>query len=335
MAGLLAVYGSWQLLRWGPTADRHLIGDAFFYPVGLAAIWTAWRASQRVAGWPRLQRAWRLLALGALFYLAGDVAQTVYELVGAKPYPSIADVFYLSFYPLTLFGLLSFPVAGQGRGERARLGLDLAVVALAGSGIVIYVVLGPTVVSDSGSLLQSAFSIAYPVGDMVLLVGLASLLLRGSAPSAHRALQLLAAGLAFFVAADLLYGYITLNSTYEGGDPVDTFWMVAIALMAVAGAAQEPVDGPEQIELTRERIGWLPYAAVAFVFGTLLFSDRHEGLFPGLLMTLIALLLAGLRVGTAAPWTARPDRRAGRAAPSGVARRADRAAEPAARARPG
>jgi len=112
MAALLVVYGSWQLLGWGPAGDRHLIGDAFFYPVGVAAAWTAWRASQRVATWPRLQRAWRFLALGALVYLAGDVAQTVYELAGDKPYPSIADVFYLSFYPLLLFGLLSFSVVG-------------------------------------------------------------------------------------------------------------------------------------------------------------------------------------------------------------------------------
>ena len=167
-------------------------------------------------------------------------------------------------------------------------------VALAGSGVVIYVVLGPTVVSDSGSLLQSVFSIAYPVGDMVLLVGLASLLLRGSAPSARRALQLVAGGLAFYVAADLVYGYITLNSTYEGGDPVDTLWMVAIALMAVAGAAQEPVAGPEQIAVTRDRIGWLPYTAVALGFGMLLFSARTDNLFPGLMITLIALSLAGL-----------------------------------------
>ena len=241
-----------------------------------------------------MRRAWRLLALGAFVYLLGDVAQTVYELVGVKPYPSIADGLYLSFYPLLLAGLLSFPVLGRDRGERVRLALDLAVVAFGGSAAVVYLVLGPTTVAGGGSLLQTMFSIAYPVGDMVLLVGLASLLLRGSAPSARRALQLLAAGLVFYVVADLVYGYITLHSTYEGGDPVDALWMIAIAIMAVAASAQQPVAGPEQIDATHQRVAWMPYAAVAFGFGVLLFADRHESVFPGLVMTVIAMVLAGL-----------------------------------------
>jgi hypothetical protein len=36
MGALLLVYAGWQLFRW-PALDRRLIGDAFFYPVGLAA----------------------------------------------------------------------------------------------------------------------------------------------------------------------------------------------------------------------------------------------------------------------------------------------------------
>ena len=57
-----------------------------------------------------------------------------------------------------------------------RLVVDLAVVAIGGSAAVVYLVLGPTLVANSGSPLQVGFSVAYPVGDMVLLVGLASLL---------------------------------------------------------------------------------------------------------------------------------------------------------------
>jgi hypothetical protein len=34
-----------------------------FYPVGIAAVYTAWRASRRCSGWRRLQLAWRLISL--------------------------------------------------------------------------------------------------------------------------------------------------------------------------------------------------------------------------------------------------------------------------------
>ena len=294
MGTLLLVYGSWQLFRWWPSADRHSIADAFFYAVSGAAVWTAWCASRRCRHSPQLHRAWRFFALGLFAQLAGQVAFQVYDLLGKTPYPSIADVLYLAFYPLMLVGLLSLPVARGDRARNVRLAVDLAVVTIASSAAVIYVVLGPTVVANSGSPVQVGFSIAYPVGDMVLLVGLASLLLRGSAPSARWALRLVAAGLLLFVLGDLVYGYITLHSTYQSGDPIDTTWMVALALMAVAGTTQRAVDRPERIDRTRERVGWLPPTAVAFGFGILVFSDRRVAVFPGQVMTAIAIALAGL-----------------------------------------
>ena len=75
---MLLVYAGWQLFRW-PAVDRRLIGDVFFYPVGLAAACAAVGASRRCADQPRLRSAWRLLAVASIVYLAGDIAQTIYE----------------------------------------------------------------------------------------------------------------------------------------------------------------------------------------------------------------------------------------------------------------
>jgi diguanylate cyclase len=295
MGSLLLVYLGWQLFRW-PGGDRTLIGDLFFYPVGIAAIGAAVSASRRCAYRPRLRSAWRLLAFASLSYLMGDIAQTVYELVGSKPYPSVADAFYLAFYPLTLWGLLRFPAGRGDVADHVRMGLDLAVVAIGGAAVVIYVVLGPTVVQGGADPLQTAFSIAYPVGDLVLLVGLGSVLLRRGVGSSARALQFMAAGLLFYVAADLVYGYITLHSTYHGGDPVDSLWMVAIALFAVAGAAQNSPDTTADCVQTdtRPRASWAPYIAVAVGFGLLIISQRHEALFPDMSLVSAAVLLATL-----------------------------------------
>jgi diguanylate cyclase (GGDEF)-like protein len=295
MGSLLLLYGGWQVFYLTP-GHRALVGDVFFYPVGIAAIYAAWRASRRCSASPRLRSSWRLLALASLSYLGGDVSQTFYEVAGKKPYPSVGDVMYLLFYPLMLWGLLSFPRARRSAAERLRLVLDLAVVAIGGSAVVIYVVLGPTAVQGGSSSLQTAFSVAYPVGDMVLLVGLATLLLGQPLRSSRVALRFLAAGLVFFVAADLVYGYITLHSTYSGGDPVDALWMIAIAFLAVAAAAQQPVDGPEEIPFVAERqsLSRIPYFAVAVGFGLLIVSQRHDSLFPDKSLTISAVLLATL-----------------------------------------
>ena len=295
VGSLLLLYGCWQVFYPTP-AHRALVGDMFFYPVGIAAIYAAWRASRRCSASPRLRSSWRLLALASLRYLGGDVSQTFYELGGKKPYPSIGDVMYLLFYPLMLWGLLRFPHARRSTAERARLMLDLAVVAIGSSAVVIYVVLGPTAVQGGSSSLQTAFSVAYPVGDMVLLVGLATLLLGQPLYSSRLALRFLAAGLVFFVAADLVYGYITLHSTYTGGDPVDALWMVAIAFLAIAAAAQRPVDGPEEIPAAaaHERLSRIRYAAVAVGFALLIVSERHHSFFPDQSLAISAVLLATL-----------------------------------------
>jgi diguanylate cyclase (GGDEF)-like protein len=293
MAALLLLYAAWQLSGWSPV-DRTTIGDMFFYPVSLAATWTAWRAAGRCRGSARTRRAWLLFALAAFAYLLGDVAQTVYETLGIDSYPAPSDAFYLAFYPLMLAGIFAFPVRRRTTGERVRTAVDLAVVALGGGAAVVYVVLGPTALRQAASVGEALCSIAYPVGDMVLLVGLGSLLLHGSPPSSRRALQLVGVGLGFYVLADLVYGYVQLHATYRGGDPVDSLWMIAIAVMAVGATFQRAVDAPELLEARRERISWLPYTAVWLGFGVLLFSDRHDPLFPGLTMTMIAMALVGL-----------------------------------------
>ena len=288
MSALLLVYACWQLFRW-PHLDRTLVGDAFFYPVGLAAVWAALRASRRSAAQPRLRSAWRLLAIASLVYLAGDVAQTIYEAQGPLPFPSVADALYLLFYPLMLWGLVRFPGGRRDRGAWMRLMLDLAVVAVGGAMLVTYVVLGPTLRQGGPDALSNVVSVAYPVGDMILLVGLGSVLLRRTAGSSTRALQFMAAGLGFFVAADLVYGYIQLHSTYQGGDPVDSLWMIAIALFAVAGAAQTcPGSTVVAAESGRRTASWAPYIAVAVGFGLLIIDHRD------LSLTIAGVLLAAL-----------------------------------------
>jgi diguanylate cyclase (GGDEF)-like protein len=295
MAALLAVYAGWQLLRW-PAGQRTLIGDVFFYPVGVAAVGAALAAARRCRHEPRLRATWRWLAAAACVYLLGDIAQTFYELAGSKPYPSVGDGFYLLYYPCMLIGLLRVSARAGNVRQRVRVGLDLSVVAVAGIAVVIYVVLGPTVVQTGSDSLQTAFSVAYPVGDMVLLVGLGSVLVRGTSRSSARALQFMAAGLALYVVADLISGYITLHSTYHGGDPVDAVWMVAIALFAVAGAAQEVPDSPtEGAEPgAARRASWVPYSAVTVGFGLLLFNERHDAPLTNGIVVYAAVLLTGL-----------------------------------------
>jgi hypothetical protein len=172
-AGYLAVYLSWQAWHWIP-ANQELVGDLAFWPITILSAITAWRAGERARGSRRVRAAWRLVAGAMVSYLLANVAQFVYEVVlGAKPYPSLADVGFLAFYPLMLAALLRFPCAPLERTKRRQRVIDVAITALAGTMAVWYIVLGPVAIAG-GEIPTLAVSIAYPVGDMILILGILS-----------------------------------------------------------------------------------------------------------------------------------------------------------------
>src|SRR6185436_15447854 len=96
-----------------------------FFP-SLVAVSMAWRVASETRVAATLRRAWFILGLSFLMFLLGNLTWAYLEVVlQIEPFPSIADVFYLAFYPLALWGLLSMPSAPQNRRERFTLWLDL------------------------------------------------------------------------------------------------------------------------------------------------------------------------------------------------------------------
>ncbi|MGZ7067828.1 MAG: hypothetical protein ACXVHT_05985, partial [Methanobacterium sp.] len=58
----------------------------------------------------RVQIAWTILGVSVLFYAVGDIIWAIMELfLHQQPFPSIADFFYLSFFPLFALGIYYLP----------------------------------------------------------------------------------------------------------------------------------------------------------------------------------------------------------------------------------
>jgi two-component system cell cycle response regulator len=294
LGGYLLVYISWQLFHWLPSHD--VVGHVISKPIDIAAALVAWQASRRVRASHRTALAWRLISLGLAGQLAGGLAVDVYALLGESPYPSLADPLYLSFYPLMLAALLVLPRARQTRSQHVRLALDLTITALGAATVVWYVLIEPTARAGGQSTLQMAFSLAYPVGDMILIVGVASLLLRGVAESMRRALWLVTAGLCLFVVGDALYAYVTLHGVFENGDALDITYTVALALFVLAARWQPSVTatGPNPTgSVMAQRVSWVPYVAVAAGFSVLVISEV-AGESGSLIVAIAATALAAL-----------------------------------------
>ena len=183
----------------------------------------------------------QLLSVALWVYLLGDLIQLYYEeVLHRKPYPTWADAAYLSFYVVAFAGLLTFPSRQRTRAERYRLLLDAGTVFVAGATLIWYVALGPAVAADPSYAfhLPDLVTFANPIGDLLLLFGVLALLWRGVPRSSVTSLRIFATGLLVFIAADVTYDYITVHSSYTGGDPVDTLWIVALIILIIAAGTQ-------------------------------------------------------------------------------------------------
>jgi signal transduction histidine kinase len=296
----LLLYLSWQLFGWIP-ADRQDVGDLLLLPLDACAAWAAWWASGRCAAAVRLRSFWRLLALALAAETLGDVAQAVYDVaLRHAPYPSLADPFYLAFYPLLLLALLRVPVATSTRARLVKTLLDGATIVVGGGAVVWYFVLGPTAVDGGQSALAMAVSMAFPVGDLFLLAGLAAVLLRQSPAALQTPLRLITAAVLLGVVADVMYGYGQLHGTYRAGDATDTLYVLEFAAFALAGARQRPAHTEgrsDALDSSREpgsRASWLPYLSVAVGLGVLLGVERTNSFFPDVSLVLIVVVLAVL-----------------------------------------
>jgi diguanylate cyclase (GGDEF)-like protein/PAS domain S-box-containing protein len=281
LAGLCLLYVSWQWLHWLPFS-RELSGDALLLSLNVFAIGAVVCAWRRVRGWKRMRRAWLWVGLALLGQACGEAAQIYYEAAGISIYPSLAEPLYLSFYPLLLVGVLSFPAGRRSGGQALELALDSAIVTLGGGMVFVYLILGPSVIA-AATPLETIVSVAYPVGDLILLLALGAALMRGTTPATERSLRLMAAAIACFAVADLIYGYIVLHSVYHGGDQIEIAYACAFACFSAAALAQRADRSPGRRSASRTvvaRSSWLPYLAIGAAIAVMIARAYGKPFFP-------------------------------------------------------
>jgi signal transduction histidine kinase len=186
---------------------------------------------------PRQPHAWYLIAGALVMLTIGDTINNAYEWVlqTEAPFPSLADVVYLSFYPLLVPGLLLL-VRAQNPG-RDRASLIDAVIIATGVGLLSWIFLiVPYVRAPDLTLLQRLVSVAYPIQDVVLLAVGVRLWRAGSQGTA--AFQLLTIGLLALLIGDSVYGLSQLTIGWVPGGALDLGWV--LFFLALGAAALHP-----------------------------------------------------------------------------------------------
>jgi two-component system cell cycle response regulator len=197
--------------------------DAVIFSAGLACLLKA-----RGAGAER--GAWILIAAAVFSWTAGEIYWTA-EIEGnpSAPYPSPADIGYLVFYPLAVAGLVLL-VRARAHQLDWRLWIDGLIASLGTAALGAAVVFEFVADRTSGSTLEMATTLAYPLGDIVLVslvVGVVAL--TRWRPGATWTLLLL--GLGTMGIADIAYTLQTNGVGMLSGDWVEPIYLLAAAFI--------------------------------------------------------------------------------------------------------
>ena len=177
--------------------------------------------------------AWALIGAALLVWALAEVYwNAVVAGPGPEPFPTIADIGYLGYYPLILAGM-ALLVRARFPSVPAVAWLDGAIAGLAMTMIGVEVLLDFVLDKADASGLSLAASIAYPLGDILTLsFALALLVVIRGIPG--RSWALIAAGLAISAIADGIYSYQAYLGTYSLGGLVDLLWPLAALMLGFA-----------------------------------------------------------------------------------------------------
>ena len=209
-------------------------------------------------------RAWGLMALALGCWSVGDLLWAVWlDGVSDPPFPSAADVSYLFMYP-AMYGALMLLIRSRLRHAATSQWLDGGVVALAVGAVAAAVVFSDVLASTHGRFVAEAVTVAYPVGDFILLMFVAvAYTLADWRPG--RDWLVLGAGVILMAAGDIMNVDQVAGGVYVDSTLLNAIYLTSFSLLATAAwvpshrAARETREAPHTILLT------LAAAAVALI----------------------------------------------------------------------
>jgi diguanylate cyclase (GGDEF)-like protein/PAS domain S-box-containing protein len=211
---------------------------------------------------PKARAAWWLFVVGQFLFFSGDLYTYTYP---NASFPSIGDAFYLAVYPALMAGMLVLVRRRNPRRDPAAF-IDAAILTI-GIGLISWVFLiAPNIHLSGLSWPAKAVSVAYPLGDVLLLA--AAIRLAVDAGRRAPAFYFLVSSIVCLLATDSAYNYAILKDTYSHSQLIyDAGWILyyllwgASALHPSMRVLEEPATD-SRARLTSVRLALLGAACL-------------------------------------------------------------------------
>lgn len=213
--------------------------------------------------------AWIFLAIAQSSYTLADIIYLILDMfLKVNPYPSVADLFFMAYYPLFAIGILLLfrPIK-----INPKTLIDILIAMISSTLILWFLVIIPTISMNAGEVLSSVFSVVYIFLDILMLLVILILLLNSNKKPLIAPLLFFSGAIISQIFGDLIYAYYDLSSIVIFDWLSSTIYLlgyVFIMLAAISCYKRIELDLEPYLnkyKSLKKRKNWISYLPLIFV----------------------------------------------------------------------
>ncbi len=246
---------------------------------------------------PAARKTWKFLAAAIVIYNLGNLVDAYLRIADLTPFPSLADLFYLSFFPVLIAGIFVSLRASSLRVSWGRLLLDSLILVLGFGTFFWFFVISPAAAANEEELARFVLTQVYIALDCLMLMAIGVLLMNATAARcARRRSRCWPAGFGFMFLGDIVWAASVVVGQYISGDNFsDILYLACYA--GLACAAQVQIRDKSRPERQNSAGGsaltqGIAYAGLGLSFFVLVYFAAGDGRSPVTIMTVAIFVLA-------------------------------------------
>ncbi len=240
--------------------------------------------------------AWLTMGAGLSLWCAGELyyslaVEGTSGQAGGRVSP--ADALYLAMYPC-FYVALGLLARRRLRNLRIGMWLDGLIAALGAASVAAALILPPIFASATGAHSSIIVSLAYPIGDLLLMMFAVGALGITGWRAGNIWLPIAASMLASAI-ADSTYLYLTATNSYKSGAWIECLWPLAAILLAIA--AWMPATRVQPRQMKSWQMVLVPTLALLSALGILVYGNVGPRLdVPALILATATVLAVGVHL---------------------------------------
>lgn len=191
-------------------------------------------------------KAWLFLALAQLLLVMGDAIWSILEIgLNKDPTFSLANLFYLIYYPLFAIGILFLPKGSLKNRKRIVRLTEIGIIMISALIISLILLIEPLIQTNKENILFPLIPLIYVFLDFFVFFALVDLLFNWLSQTNRLTYLLLCIGISIQIITDFTYLYQFIYGIHSTGNLVDLGYAsgyIFIILAAVTQITHEKID---------------------------------------------------------------------------------------------